>query len=240
MEVVEQVVGAYRAFDPAAWVGVYRLLPMWVGLVAVAAGVLLLLFGGGRAFRFVAVPMGAIVGALWASVVADKLGFSGNERAVALISAGALAIVGFAFPPAAVFFAFGLPLGLLGGELAGPNDWLVGFLPGFLLGGVGAAIFHRHIGAVAASVAGAWLLCIGSLAALHQVGSIVAAVASQPFGVLIAAALFAVAGSVYQLAVRPSPEEADRIQLEKLRARKKLEERRALEARWGRFDGDPE
>jgi hypothetical protein len=232
---LDQTVSAYRSFDPAGWVSLYRHLPMWGGIIAVAVGVVLLLFGGGKAFRLVAGPIGAVAGSLWAPVIVGKLGITGAEGRVGVIAAVLLAGIGFAFPPGVVFFAFGLPAGLFAGEMAGSADWLLGFVPAFLLVGALAAAVHRHIGAVAASLAGAWLLVIGMLAALHQVGGLVEAVASQPWGVIVAAALFAVAGSVYQLAVRANPEEAEALRLERLRAKKKLEEKKALEKRWANY-----
>ena len=84
-----------------------------------------------------------------------------------------------------------------------------------------------------ASLVGAWLLTIGALAALHQFGGLVTAVASQPWGVLIAAVLFALAGSVYQIAVQPSPEVQERLRSEKERLKLRKAEQKALEKRWG-------
>ena len=80
---------------------------------------------------------------------------------------------------------------------------------------------------------GAWLLVIGALAALHQFVGLVATVANQPWGVIIAAGLFALAGSVYQIAVRPSPEEMDKIRGEKEKLKLRKAEQKALERRWG-------
>ncbi|MBI3183701.1 MAG: hypothetical protein HYZ28_16305 [Myxococcales bacterium] len=238
MEDLQHALAAYRSFDPTGWVGFYRVIPMWAGIICAAVGVLALVFGGGRFFRLVAGPMGALVGGLWAAVVANRLGFIGGEAKVSAAAALVLGVAGFAYPPAAVFFAFGVPSGLLAGQLAGNNDWILGFVPAFLLCGAVATAFHRHIGAVASSAVGAWLLVVGVMSALHQVGGIVAAVASQPWGVIIAAALFATAGSVYQIAVRPSPEEAERLRAERTRAKKRLHEKRALEERWSNYSAD--
>ncbi|MHB8872087.1 MAG: hypothetical protein ACYC8T_00225 [Myxococcaceae bacterium] len=231
----EQAFRAYRTFDPAGWVGIYRHVPMGAGIVAVAVGFILLLFGGGRAFRLVAGPLGAVVGLMWAAVVANKFGVTGLDAKVSAGAAIALGVLGFALPPGAIFFAFGIPAGLAAGEMAGPTDFILGFVPGWLLVGTLAAAFHRHIGAVAASLVGAWLLLIGMLSALHQVGGVVNAVTAQPWGVLIAAALFAVAGSVYQIAVRPSPEEGEKLKAERTRAKRKVAEKKALEQRWANY-----
>lgn len=230
-----QVLEAYQTSNPAGWVGVYRFLPIYAGILLAGLGVVLLLFGGGRAFRVVAGPMGALVGLLWAPVVFDKLGLTLAPKVVSTISAAGLGAMGFLFPPGAVFFAFGLPVGFLAGQLAGQSDWLLGFVPGFLVTGMVAAVFHRHIGAVASSLAGGWILAIGLLATLHMVPGLPEAVAAQPWGVIVAAVLFGVAGSVYQLAARPPPDEAERMKLEKRRAKRTEAEKKALEERWANY-----
>lgn len=235
-----QVLQAYRTFNPAGWVSVYRMMPTWVGIVAVVLGIALLLFGGGKAFRFVAGPAGALIGFLWAPVVSAKFGVGVPANTVAFAAAAALAVGSFVFPPIAVFVGFGLPAGFFAGNLAGANDWLLGFLPGFLAVGTVASIFARHIGSVLSSIVGAWLLVIGALAALHSVGGLVAAVANQPYGVILAAALFAVAGAIYQIFVRPSPEDAEKLRFEKAKAKQRLQEKKELEKRWAKYGVSPE
>jgi hypothetical protein len=143
--------------------------------------------------------------------------------------------LGFLFPPSAIFLTVGVAVGLLAGQLAGPSDWLLGFLPAFLVCGTVASAFHRYVASVVSSAVGAWLLVIGLLAALHQAGGVVASVAAQPWGVVLAAAFFAVAGAVYQIAVRPTPEEALRLKQERARVKQKVEEKRALEKRWAHY-----
>ncbi|MGA9526064.1 MAG: hypothetical protein WBV82_31690 [Myxococcaceae bacterium] len=237
---IAQVLTAYRTFDPAAWVSVYRMMPTWVGLVCVAVGITFLLFGSGRNFRFVAGPTVAFVGFLWVPLIAQRFGVPLAPHVLSISGAVLLGALGVAFPPAAVFFGFGLPAGYIAGNLAGPNDWMLGFAPGLLAVGTMAAVFARIIGAVLASLVGAWLLVLGMLAALHTVGGVVAAVASQPWGVLLAAALFAFAGAVYQIFVRPSPEEAERLRIESAKSKRKLTEQRALEKRWSTLPSDDE
>jgi hypothetical protein len=228
-----QALRKYQEFDPAGWVALYRVLPMWAGIVLVGLGLTLLLFGGGRAFRLVAGPVGALIGVAWTSVLASKLGFTELDPRLPSLVAAVLAVAGFLFPPLIVFLGVGIPLGMVAGRIAGPSEFLLGFIPTFLIGGVVAAILSRLVGAVVASVVGAWLLVIGALSALHSFGGLVTAVANQPWGVIIAAGLFALAGSVYQIAVRPSPEEADRIRAEKARLKMRRNEQKALERRWG-------
>jgi hypothetical protein len=235
VEALLQALKSYQEYNPPGWVGIYRLLPMWAGIACCALGLTLLLVGGGRAFRLVAGPLGAIMGLAWTPVVASKFGLppgSYDPRLPSLVAA-MLAIVGFLAPPGITFLGVGIPLGLVAGQIAGQEDFLLGFIPVLLLGGVAGAFLHRAVGAIASSVVGAWLLVIGALAALHTFGGLVTAVANQPWGVIIAAGLFALAGSVYQIAVRPSPEEMDRIRAEKERLKLRKAEQKALERRWG-------
>ncbi|HEX8825678.1 MAG TPA: hypothetical protein VF794_37560 [Archangium sp.] len=232
MEPYLQALKAYQTFNPSGWVAIYRLLPMWAGILSCALGIILLLFGGGRMFRALAGPLGALIGLGWTGVLLTKLGQPLDPR-LPTAAAAVLAVLGVLFPPAVIFVGVGIPLGLLGGEIAGPKDYLLGFVPGLLLGGLVAVVVHRQVAAILSSAVGAWLLVIGALAALHQFGGLVTAMASQPWGVIIAAGLFALAGSVYQIAVRPSPEEAERQAAERQKLQQRKAEQKALEKRWG-------
>jgi hypothetical protein len=233
VEAFVQALKAYQTINPQGWVAIYRLLPMWAGIVCCALGLVLLLVGGGRAFRLVAGPVGAIIGLTWTSVIASKLGLTELDPRLPTVVAGLLAVAGFALPPIITFLGVGVPLGLLAGQLAGQQDFLLGFVPTLLISGLLGAILHRVVGAIVSSVVGAWMLVIGALAALYQFIGLVSTVANQPWGVIIAAALFALAGSVYQIAVRPSPEEMERIRSEKERLKLRKAEQKALERRWG-------
>ncbi|QSQ13418.1 hypothetical protein [Myxococcus landrumensis] len=234
MEGLLQALKAYQELNPSGWVGIYRLLPMWAGIVCCVIGVALLLVGGGpRMFRSLAGPLGALLGLVWTSAVTAKLGLTELDPRTPSFVAAALMLLGFLFPPAITFIGLGVPLGLVAGQIAGPQDFLLGFAPGFIIGGLVGALLHRVVSAVVASAVGGWVLVIGALAALHQFGGLVATMASKPWGVIVAAGLFAVAGAVYQIAMRPSPEEAEKQRGEKDRLKQRQAEQRALEKRWG-------
>lgn len=233
MEGLIQALKAYQTFNPSGWVALYRLLPMWAGIVCCVVGVTLLLAGGGRMFRLLAGPIGALMGLWWTPLITTKLGMLNLDPRLPTIAAAVLMGLGFLLPPAITFLGVGVPLGLVAGQIAGPQDFLLGFAPGFIIGGLVGALLHRVMGALVASAVGAWVLVLGALAALHQFGGLVAAVASRPWGVIVAAALFAVAGAVYQLAVRPTPEAADKQKAERERLKQRQAEQRALEKRWG-------
>ncbi len=233
MEGFLQALKSYQSYNPSGWVGIYRMLPMWVGVVVALVGLVLLLAGGGKLFRVVAGPVGAVLGLVWTSAVTLRLSLGELDPRLPTLVAAALMALGFLFPPAITFVGVGVPLGLLAGQIAGPGDFLLGFGPGFIVGGLVGAFLHRQVSGIVASAVGAWLLVIGALAALHQLGGVVEAVASRPWGVIIAALLFALAGSIYQIAVRPSPEESEQQKAEKQRLKQRLAEQQALEKRWG-------
>mgnify|MGYP007050636833 CR=1 FL=1 len=99
-------------------------------------------------------------------------------------------------------------------------------------GGLVAVVLARPVAAILASCLGAWLLVIGGMAAAHQFTGLVGAMAKQPWGIVVAAALFAVAGSIYQVLVRPSPQEAEKQRAERRRLKQRQDDQKALERRW--------
>lgn len=238
MEALLKALEVYRRYDPQGWVDVYRVLPTWGGVGAALLGLALLLVGGGRLFRVVAGPLGAAIGLLWVPLVVTRLGFREHAAVSGTLSAITLLVLGAVSPPAVLFFAFGIPGGLAGAELAGPTDWAVGFFPGLLVGGALGVVLARFVGAIAASAVGAWLLVLGVLAALRTAGGSVDALAKQPIGLLIAAALLAVAGAVFQLWVRPSPQAAQQEQFDRALEEKRAAEKRAVEERWANYSKD--
>jgi hypothetical protein len=172
---------------------------------------------------------------MWAALLANQSGLTGHDGPVTAVAAGALALLGFWLPPGVLFFAFGIPAGLAAGQLVGQADFLLGFFPAYLGVGVLAAAFSRPISAIAASLVGAWLLVIGLLAALHPFKGLVNAVAAQPWAVISAAGLFALAGAIFQLVLQPPPELAERQRAERHRNRRKVAEKQALEERWANY-----
>lgn len=236
MEQFQNAFEPYRHLDPIGWVGVFRFLPVWGGLVAIVVGVLMLLFGGRQLFRLVAGPLGALIATVWAAPLAARLGFGASIRQITLVATLSLLMAGLLWPPVVVFFAFGVPAGLVGGQIAGPNDWLLGFGPGFFLGGAAGLVMHRLVGSILSAAVGSWLAILGILAALNPFISGVSWLAGNPIAVLSVAACFAVAGAVFQIFVRPSEEEARARRLEKAIAKKKAKEQKATEERWAKYN----
>jgi hypothetical protein len=231
---------AYRRFDPAGWLLLYRLLPVYAGLLLAAGGVALLLFAGDKLARVIGGPLGFLVGGLWVPVVAEHLVPGAPMGVVGLVAGLAVGALGIAYVPGLGFLAAGLPAGLFLGHLAGGDDWMLGFLPGLLLCGSGGVVLHRHVVVMLTCALGAWLLVLGLLSPLHLLTGVESAVGRHPGGALAAAALFAVAGAVYQLAVRPSPAKAEQLRAEALSSKKRDEERAALERRWANYSSQRE
>lgn len=235
METLQSALEPYRHLDPVGWVGAFRFLPVWGGLVAAAVGVLMMLFGGRRLFRIVAGPLGAAIGGIWAATIAARMGFGSAAKQVSLVATFGLFGLGLIYPPIVVFFTFGVPAGLLAGQLAGPTDWLLGFGPGFMLGGAMGVVMHRLVGAILSAAVGAWALVLGLMAALNPFLGAIGWLASNPIAVLSIAGCFAIAGMVFQIFVRPSEEEAQKLKHEKFLKKKREKEEKEQEARWAKY-----
>lgn len=234
MDTLERAFEHYRHVDPIGWISVYRLLPASAGVGLAVLGAFLILFGGRRLFRLVAGPLGALLAAVWAGTLATRLGFGPVQRQATVVSTFALLGAGFLFPPIVVFLAFGLPVGLLAGQLAGSADWLLGFAPGLMVGGAFGVVLRRQVAALLSSALGAWAIVLGVMAALSPFVSSVGALSRAPGAVLSIAGLFAVAGVVYQLFVRPSPDELEKRKRERATAKRREKETAALEKRWSK------
>lgn len=235
MEHLQNIFEPYRHLDPLGWVGVFRFLPVWGGLLAIAFGAVMTMFGGRQLFRLVAGPLGAIIATVWATPLAARLGFGGSLKQITLVATIVLFASGLLWPPVVVFFAFGVPAGLLGGQLAGANDWILGFGPGFLLGGAAGIALHRVVGSVLSAAAGAWVLVLGLMATLNPFVGGIGWLANNPVAVLAVAGCLTVAGGVFQLFVRPSEDEARAQKLEKTLARQRAKDQKAAEERWAKY-----
>lgn len=235
MEPLQRAFEPYRHLDPLGWVGIFRLLPVAAGVIALALGMLMLLFGGRRLFRLVACPLGALIATVWAAALATRLGFAGQASTIALVSTFVLGGLGLLVPEIVIFFAFGVPAGLLAGSLAGAPDWMLGFVPGLIIGGAVGVVLHRPVAAILSAAAGAWVLVLGAMAVLRPFVPAVTSLAANPVAVLSIAGCAALAGVVYQLFVRPSPEAAAKQQIDRGLARKRARDSAEQEKRWSKY-----
>jgi hypothetical protein len=235
VEALLRALEPYRHLDPPGWIGVYTLVPPAFGLVAMALGILLLLRGGRRLFRLVAAPLGALIAALGTPVLAGRLGYPALPATVVPALAIALGLCGLLFPPLVVFLAFGIPAGLLAGQLAGPADWLLGFAPGLLAGGALGVALHRVVGALLSAAGGAWVTVLGAMALVAPTVPSVSALAAAPAVVFTIAGCLALGGAVYQLAVRASPEAQARARKQRALQQRRGDAPEALDQRWSKY-----
>ena len=195
---------ARAAADPTRWAAAARDLPVWAAVAAAAAGLLGVVAGGGRAFRLLAGPLGAVLGLAWTTPVLRVVAPALVGPTGPVVTAAVLALAGFAFPQAVTALAVGVPAALLGAHVAGPGDALLGFLPGLVLGGALGVWLHRTLAVVLASAAGAVLLCVALLAGARVAGlpGVSAEAAARPWALLAFAGVVALAGIGYQLSRR--------------------------------------
>jgi hypothetical protein len=233
VEQFQQALEPYRHLDPVGWVGVYRFFPLWMGAVGLSLSVAMLLFGGRRLFRLVAVPLGFLIASAWTTQIATHLGLGAQSKQATEIAMYVLALAGLIAPAIVVFFAVGIPAGLFAGTLVGNNDWLLGFAPAFTIAGTIGVIAHRFIGAVLSSIVGGWIFCLSALSLLAVfAGGASNWLAAHPIVVMCSAAALAVGGASYQLFIRLPPEVARDKKASDAQAKKKAKENKELEDRW--------
>jgi hypothetical protein len=226
----------YKHLDPTGWVGLFRFFPLWAGIVAVLGGVLLLTRGGGGLFRFIAGPLGLLIGQIWIGPVAARFGFGAYQSQIALVSSAVLGVLGLIAPAATVFFGFGVPIALMAANLAGPSDWLLGFVPAFIIAGALGVVLERVISILLATCLGAWLVLLGGMASAWPfLPTWVDRLAASWPAAIAVAACFATAGFGYQAFVLPPPEKAAQLRREKKMAKQAAAERKALEKRWANY-----
>jgi len=190
----------FRTPDPAAWLSLATRLPWALGLLATLLGGLLLVAGGGKAFRFIAAPVGALLGLLWGEALAGPVGLAGSETALAIGASVVLFVVGALTPSVVVAIAFGAPVGLAFGGLVGNTGFLLGFVPAALLAGAVAAVLHRPLRVLVAATMGGALLLLGLLRLLQSVPTVTALARTHAGWLLVGAGAVAFAGAVVQLA----------------------------------------
>lgn len=190
----------FRTADPAVWLSLSTRLPWPVAVAAVLLGGFLLVAGGGKPFRVIAAPVGALLGLLWGGALAGPLGLTGSETALAVGAAAVLFGIGVFAPSVVVAIAFGAPVGLAFGGLVGNTGFLLGFIPAALLAGAVAAVLHRALRVLVAASTGAALLLLGSLRLLQGVPAVAGLAKTHAVWVLAGAGVVAFAGAVVQLA----------------------------------------
>jgi hypothetical protein len=197
---LSDALSVFRTPDPAAWLSLAGRLAWPLALALAVLGALLLAAGGGKAFRLIAAPVGALLGLLWGEALAGPLGLAGSETALAIGAAVVLFGIGAIAPSVVVAIAFGAPVGLAFGGLVGNTGFLLGFVPAALLAGSVAAVLHRPLRVLVAATTGAALLLLGLLRLLQGFPQVRALASGHAIWLLVGAGVVAFLGAVVQLA----------------------------------------
>ena len=229
---LSQGLTAYRSFDPAGWVGFYRLLPVYAGLAFIILGGVLLAWGASRASRLLTVPLGAALGYWAVPPVWYLLQLPPLTGPTAWAPVMLLALIGLATPAGLCFFALGMPVGLMAAESVAQPEALITLGAAGLVAGLAGLFLSRQVLALISSAVGAWLLVLGLLSALHAVAPFLGEVTQKmPLAVIGVAVLLAMIGAAYQLSRRSRPETPQE-KAERLQAEKHQREKDAIERKW--------
>jgi hypothetical protein len=218
-------------FDPARFVALAHELPLPVGVALVIAGLVACLFGGRRyLFRLVLAPM-AIAAALALAPKAAPLVHLAPKLA-SYLAAGLAGGAAVLFPPLVLFVAFGALGALVGAELAGQQDYWIGFIPGFVLGGALSIVLHRVVAVVVSSLIGAAMFVLGLLT-LISFTPLSSLVFGAPVLSLGLAGCVAVAAMGFQFKFGgPSDEDREKARAEKFKAKELKADAKARDKRF--------
>ncbi len=235
VEALEQV-DLRLQFDPEGWVALHKSIPLWLGGGLVAFGLLACLFGSHKIlFRAVLTPLALVLGLRLGPQLAElahlKLSAQlSRQLAAALLSAAALA-----YPPIVLFLGFGALGGLLGGEIAGNDDYWMGFGPGFFIGGLLAVALEKIVAVIVSSLIGAATFVLG-LITVASATSLGGLATRWPTIDVAAAAALAVLSMAYQFRFGPREKGDERIDEEKIKKRRAKEKEAEDAARMKRFE----
>jgi hypothetical protein len=221
-------------FDGEHLVAVAKELPLPVGIALVGAGLVACLLGGRRfIFRLVLAPIAVAAAFALAPKAAVLLHLA--PKTASWIVAGLAGTTAVVFPPAILFAGFGVAGALAGGELAGSQDYWVGFIPGFVIGGALALIMHRIIAVVVSSLIGAAMFVVGLLC-LISFTRLASLILGAPILSLGLAGCVAVAAMAFQFKFGPADdEEREKARLEKLKEKEIRADDKARDKRFKEY-----
>jgi hypothetical protein len=171
----------------------------WPAAAALLALGAVALAAGARARRPLAVVGGALLG-LAAGAAASGWASSRTglpPTALAVLAAGAVAILGGLFPPAFICCAGALPGALLGLALSPKGESALGLAAGAAAGGVVALLLSRWVAAVAAAGLGA-ALAAAALFAFAGRSRVAESLAAHPLALAGLVGVLTVAGAAFQ------------------------------------------
>ena len=191
-------------------------LPRLAAIALVVVGLIVAVLGSRAPIvRVVAGGSGVLLGVALAPVVAPFLHFP--DTTLRYVFGGGLGVLGAAIPETIAFLVLGGAVGLFGSSFFPPTDKFIAFMPGFLLGGIVAAIFFPWIAAGLTGLAGGLAFASGLAATLPKaVGG--GWLLGHPWAIIGLGLALGISGTIGQLNL---PSEEDHAAEEAERARKK-------------------
>lgn len=221
--------------EPGRLVGLAKELPLSAGVALVVAGAIACLAGGRRhVFRLVLAPIAITIAWAMGPKIAQHVHLA--PKLASYAAAGAAGLASVVWPPLVVFAVFGAIGASVGGELAGPQEYWIGVVPGFLLGGVLSIALHRFISVVVSSVLGATALVLGLLT-LVSFTRLAPLAFSAPVLLLGLIGCVTVGALAFQFKFPPpTDEEREKERAERMEARQRKADAKVREKRFKKYD----
>lgn len=221
-------------FDATAFVALAKDLPLFLALAMTVAGLITCLLGGRPVvLRLIMTPVAALVAFALAPRAAGFVHLA--PKMASYVAAGLAGLAAAVWPPIVLFVAFGALGATIGGELAGEADYWLGFIPGFLLGGVVAIVVNRIVAVIVSSLIGAALFVLGLLG-LSTYTPLGPMLFGAPVLSLGLTGCVAIAAMAFQFKFTPNEEEAAQRRADKVKDKELKVEDKARAKRFKKYD----
>jgi len=225
---------AFHHPDPAGWFAWRSLLGPHVAIAAIVIGLFCLTLGAREGiFRFVAVPLGVLMGVALTGPVQELLkGTAIPPTAIALGLPGALGLLSGFLPHTIAFVTLGGVGALAGAAVVSDNEVIMGAVPGFFIAGVLGIVLSRVVDTIASAAFGALLVVGGLWVASPGVGKFLASSTRTP---AIVGALLLAGGAALQLVLHENAEDRATRKAAQLDKKNREKDDRAREKRFAQY-----
>lgn len=224
------------ALDASKLTDIAKDVPFPIGVALTVTGLIACLVGGRRyPFRFLLAPFAVAAGFAAGPKLASLVHLAPKFTSYA--AAGLLGLGAVVWPPLVLFAALGLLGGSVGAELAGEKDFWLGFVPGFVLGGILGLAFARVMAVIVSSAIGGVMFVLGLLTLLSFTKAAGLAF-SAPILAAGLAGCTAVAGMAFQFKFSPEDDQEarDKRKAEKRRDKEFAADAKARAKRFKQYD----
>ncbi|MBS2032083.1 MAG: hypothetical protein JST54_29560 [Deltaproteobacteria bacterium] len=227
---------SFHHADPAGWFGWRSMLGPHVAFGAIAVGLFCLTLGAREGiFRFVAVPLGVLMGVALTGPVQELLKSTAiPPSAIALGLPGALGLLSGFLPHTIAFVTLGGVGALAGAAVMGENEMVMGAVPGFFIAGVLGIVLSRVVDTIASAAFGA-LLVVGGLWAAFPKGGVGKLLESSPWTPAIIGALLLAGGAALQLVLHENADDRATRKAAALDKKNREKDDRAREKRFASY-----